>query len=60
MCADGVSPNQHAAVERLKLPGVIPGPNQVRIDRVTAGEHWTQIVMRALRAMAVRDEHAGG
>lgn len=53
---DGTTSGQHTAVERLGLPGILPGPNQVRIDRATAGENWTQVLIRVLRAMVVREE----
>ncbi|MGI8925604.1 MAG: transcription-repair coupling factor [Tepidiformaceae bacterium] len=51
--ASGVTPAQRAAVEALREPGLLLGPNQVRIDRVTVAEHWQQVVVRVLRAMAV-------
>ena len=51
----GTTDAQRAAVEKLRLPGLIPGPNQVRIERGHAGENWMQILVKVLRAMAVRD-----
>ncbi len=53
---DGTTEGQHRAVERLGIAGIIPGPNQVRIDRATVGENWTQTLIRVLRAMSVRHD----
>ncbi|HET7737668.1 MAG TPA: transcription-repair coupling factor, partial [Tepidiformaceae bacterium] len=49
----GVSDSQRARVESLKLKGLLVGPNQVRIDRVTAGEGWMPLLVRILRALDV-------
>ncbi len=51
----GVTQAQKAAVEGLGLPGVLVGPNQVRIDRLTAGGQWMQLLVRILRAMRRED-----
>ncbi|MGK2964363.1 MAG: TRCF domain-containing protein, partial [Tepidiformaceae bacterium] len=49
----GVSDSQRARVDALKLKGLLVGPNQVRIDRVTAGEGWMPLLVRILRALDV-------
>jgi transcription-repair coupling factor (superfamily II helicase) len=38
-------------VEGLGQEGILVGPNQVRIDRLTAGANWMQFLVRVLRAM---------
>lgn len=48
----GVRDDVRARVEALGLQGILVGPNQVRIDRLTAGGGWMQILVRVLRAMA--------
>lgn len=53
---NGTTEAQRRAVSALKLPGVLPGPNQVRIDRVAAGEQWIPILTKVLRAMRVEEE----
>jgi transcription-repair coupling factor (superfamily II helicase) len=52
---DGTTEKQRAAVERLEVPGTIPGPNQVRLDRVSVGKDWMQPLIRVLRAMSLRE-----
>jgi len=49
---------QRDGVARLQIPGLIPGPTQVRLDRVAVGESWMQVLIRVLRAMVIRDEPA--
>ena len=48
----GVRDDVRARVEALRLQGILVGPNQVRIDRLTAGGGWMQLLIRVLRAMA--------
>ena len=52
----GTAPGQQAAIHRSGINGVLPGPKQVRIDRVAAGEDWMHVLVRVLRALAVRTE----
>jgi len=51
----GITDGQRQRVEGLGLKGIIVGPNQVRIDRVAAGEAWMPLLVRVLRAMVVRE-----
>lgn len=48
----GTTEELRERVRRLGLRGVLPGPRQVRIDRVSAGEGWMTLLVRVLRAMA--------
>ena len=50
----GVTPAMRTAVEGLGLQGVLVGPNQVRIDRASAGTNWMPLLVRVLRAMVPR------
>jgi transcription-repair coupling factor (superfamily II helicase) len=50
----GVTDTQRARVEGLGQRGVRVGPEQVRIDRVEAGEGWMPLLVKILRAMEVR------
>jgi transcription-repair coupling factor (superfamily II helicase) len=47
----GVSDEQRVAVEALAFRGALTGPNQVRVDRVGAGEDWMRWLVRILRAL---------
>jgi transcription-repair coupling factor (superfamily II helicase) len=47
----GVRDDVRARVEALRLQGILVGPNQVRLDRLTAGGGWMQLLVRVLRAM---------
>jgi transcription-repair coupling factor (superfamily II helicase) len=49
----GTTPAQQEAVRSLRLPGVIVGPRQIRVAREVAGEGWTGVLVRALRAAAL-------
>jgi transcription-repair coupling factor (superfamily II helicase) len=51
----GITDGQRRRVEALGLQGVIVGPNQVRIDRLAAGEGWMPLLVRVLRALVVRE-----
>ncbi|MFN0096582.1 MAG: transcription-repair coupling factor [Dehalococcoidia bacterium] len=48
----GVPPGMRLRVEGLKLPGVLVGPNQVRLDRVTHARNWMATLIKVLRAMS--------
>jgi transcription-repair coupling factor (superfamily II helicase) len=47
----GTTPAMKARVEGLGLAGIIVGPNQVRIDRVSTAATWMPLLVRVLRAM---------
>ena len=47
----GVREEQRRKVEALNLAGVLVGPNQVRIDRISAANNWMPLLVRILRAM---------
>jgi len=47
----GVSEEQRRNVEALNLQGILVGPNQVRIDRVSTANTWMPLLVRILRAM---------
>ncbi|HXU22600.1 MAG TPA: transcription-repair coupling factor, partial [Tepidiformaceae bacterium] len=47
----GTTAATHSAIEGLRLKGILVGPNQVRIDRLTAGANWMPLLIRILRAM---------
>ncbi len=51
----GTTEPMRRAVERLGLKGVLVGPNQVRLDRVSSGDTWMTLLIRLLRAMAAED-----
>ncbi|GAB4324912.1 MAG: transcription-repair coupling factor [Dehalococcoidia bacterium] len=51
----GLRPEQRRAVEALRHPGALIGPNQVRLDRMTLGEDWMQALVRVLRTMGSVD-----
>lgn len=55
----GTTAEMRARVDALGLKGLLAGPNQVRIDRVSAGANWMPLLIRVLRAMLPKDE-AGG
>jgi transcription-repair coupling factor (superfamily II helicase) len=57
---NGVTESQRSKVEALRLRSVRVGPEQVRIDRVEAGEGWMTLLVRILRAMEVRAAPAKG
>jgi len=48
----GTSEAMRRSVEALNNRGIIVGPNQVRIDRVSAAHDWMTLLIRVLRAMA--------
>ncbi|MFN0147631.1 MAG: transcription-repair coupling factor [Dehalococcoidia bacterium] len=48
----GVPERMKAAVEGLGLKGILVGPNQVRLDRVTYAKDWETALVKVLRAMA--------
>jgi len=48
---NGVTPEQRKRVEALGLPGLLVGPNQIRVDRVTHGQDWIPLLVRILRVM---------
>jgi transcription-repair coupling factor (superfamily II helicase) len=48
----GTTPAMRATVEGLGLDGILVGPNQVRIDRVSHSKDWMAVLVRVLRAMA--------
>ncbi len=50
----GLLDSQREKVEALKVPGVRLGPEQVRIDRIEAGEAWMTLLVRIVRTMMVR------
>ncbi|MCC6383108.1 MAG: transcription-repair coupling factor, partial [Dehalococcoidia bacterium] len=56
----GVPVEMRRGVEAVGQKGIMVGPNQVRIDRVTAGDDWMTLLVRVLRAMLVsaREEAA--
>jgi transcription-repair coupling factor (superfamily II helicase) len=43
-------------VEALGLQGIMVGPNQVRLDRMSAAKGWQTLLIRVLRAMLGREE----
>ena len=47
----GTSPELRARIEALGQPGILVGPNQVRLDRLSAGTNWMPFLVRVLRAM---------
>jgi transcription-repair coupling factor (superfamily II helicase) len=47
----GVTDAMRRGVEGLGLKGVLVGPNQVRIDRLSAGTNWMPLLVRVLTAM---------
>jgi transcription-repair coupling factor (superfamily II helicase) len=49
----GTTSAQQEAVRHLALPGIIVGPRQIRLARPEAGEGWTDVLIRALRAAAL-------
>jgi len=51
----GTNEPMRRAVERLGLKGVLVGPNQVRIDRLSSGDRWMTLLIRVLRTMAAED-----
>ncbi len=51
----GITHAMRSAVEGLGLKGVLVGPNQVRIDRVSTGTNWMPLLVRVLRAMLPRE-----
>ncbi|MCK9518358.1 MAG: transcription-repair coupling factor [Dehalococcoidia bacterium] len=48
----GVPPEMKARVEALGMKGVLVGPNQVRLDRVTHARNWMPAIVKVLRTMA--------
>ncbi len=52
----GVTPAIRARVEALNLSSTLVGPNQVRLDRVSTGAGWTQLLIRVLKAMGGNEE----
>jgi transcription-repair coupling factor (superfamily II helicase) len=48
----GVPDGMKAAVEGLGMKGILVGPNQVRLDRVTYARDWEPALVKVLRAMA--------
>lgn len=48
----GVSDEQRARVQALGLPGVLVGPNQVRVDRLAHATDWMPLLVRIARALA--------
>lgn len=48
----GLSDEQRRRVSALGLPGVIAGPNQVRVDRVTHATDWMALLVRIARTLA--------
>ena len=50
----GVLESQREKVEALRLAGVRVGPEQVRIERIEAGEAWMTLLVRIVRTMMVR------
>ena len=47
----GTTEAQRRAVTALGLAGIRPGPEQVRIERMAAGEGWMPLLVQVLRAM---------
>jgi hypothetical protein len=41
--------------DTLGLKGVLVGPNQVRIDRLSSGANWMPLLVRVLRTMLPRE-----
>ncbi len=48
----GPNDGMRMRVEALKLKGIMIGPNQVRLDRITSAANWQTVIVRVLRAMA--------
>ena len=48
----GVPDAVRSAVEGLGMKGLLVGPNQVRLDRVTHAKDWMTVLVKVLRAMA--------
>ncbi len=48
----GVSDEQRARVQALGLPGVLVGPNQVRVDRLAHATDWMPLLVRIARALS--------
>jgi len=55
----GTTEATRANVEALGLRGIMVGPNQVRIDRVSAGPEWMPLLIRILRAMSPAGARGG-
>jgi hypothetical protein len=47
----GTTEEMRRRVDKTGLPGILTGPNQVRIDRVTHARDWQPALIRVLRAM---------
>jgi transcription-repair coupling factor (superfamily II helicase) len=47
----GTTDDMRRRVEKTGLDGILTGPNQVRIDRVTHARDWQATLVRVLRAM---------
>ena len=47
----GTTDEMRRRVEKTGLPGILTGPNQVRIDRMTHARDWQPTLIRVLRAM---------
>lgn len=48
----GVPPEMKRRVDALGMKGVLVGPNQVRLDRVTYAKNWMPAMVKILRTMA--------
>ncbi|MCL4230157.1 MAG: transcription-repair coupling factor [Dehalococcoidia bacterium] len=48
----GLSEEQRRRVQALALPGVLAGPNQVRVDRGAHASDWMALLIRIARALA--------
>jgi transcription-repair coupling factor (superfamily II helicase) len=48
----GVPTGVKERVEALGMKGVLVGPNQVRLDRVTYAKNWMPVLVKILRTMA--------
>jgi len=47
-----VPPGMKERVDTLGMKGVLVGPNQVRLDRVTYARNWMPALVKVLRTMA--------
>ena len=51
----GTTEALRARVDALGLKGILVGPNQVRVDRLSAGSNWMPLLVRVLRTMLPKE-----
>ena len=51
----GTTEVMRTRVDALGLKGVLVGPNQVRVDRLSAGANWMPLLVRVLRTMLPKE-----